>query len=273
MRRLRAVLSTWRTVARLAAAARTAAAAATPDDVYVKDIGRRRDLRLRGARSRPVGSQPARVPGDGQRLRRRRVPRLRGIPPSRCEVTAAHEYNHVLQYGYDTSPDIWMFESTATWPRTRSSTPINDYASTCQLGGLPAQPLTRATALLGGRPEDVRLGDLEPLVERRYGADVRQRLELAGVLGLAAGSPRAPTTLRSPGRARRRRLRDEFAEFAAATAEWELADSGIHEGDDPARRPWTSGASGTYGWRAAAAALDHTAYASTRPVPGAPRLT
>jgi len=30
-------------------------------------------------------------------------------------VTTAHEYNHVLQFNLDSNQDTWMFESTATW--------------------------------------------------------------------------------------------------------------------------------------------------------------
>ena len=30
-------------------------------------------------------------------------------------VTFAHEYNHILQFAYDTFQEIWMFESSATW--------------------------------------------------------------------------------------------------------------------------------------------------------------
>ena len=31
------------------------------------------------------------------------------------QVTAAHEYNHILQFAYDAAQDSWMFESTAVW--------------------------------------------------------------------------------------------------------------------------------------------------------------
>ena len=43
-----------------------------------------------------------------------------GFPSSPIEslkVTVAHEYNHILQFNYDTLEDLWMFESTATWVR------------------------------------------------------------------------------------------------------------------------------------------------------------
>jgi hypothetical protein len=34
-------------------------------------------------------------------------------------VTAAHEYNHVLQNAYDFAEDTWMFEATAVWMEER----------------------------------------------------------------------------------------------------------------------------------------------------------
>ena len=34
-------------------------------------------------------------------------------------LTAAHEFNHAIQYGYDGGePDGWLWESTATWMET-----------------------------------------------------------------------------------------------------------------------------------------------------------
>jgi len=43
------------------------------------------------------------------------------------DVTAAHEYNHVLQYAYDALQDKWMFESTATWMEEKVFPDIDDY--------------------------------------------------------------------------------------------------------------------------------------------------
>ena len=39
----------------------------------------------------------------------------------------AHEYNHVLQFAYDSQEDTWMFESTATWMEDEVYPEINDY--------------------------------------------------------------------------------------------------------------------------------------------------
>jgi Family of unknown function (DUF6055) len=43
------------------------------------------------------------------------------------EVTFAHEYNHILQFGYDAYQDPWFAESTATWMEDQVYNPIDDY--------------------------------------------------------------------------------------------------------------------------------------------------
>jgi hypothetical protein len=43
------------------------------------------------------------------------------------EVTLAHEYNHILQFGYDAYQDTWFAESSATWMEDQVYNGINDY--------------------------------------------------------------------------------------------------------------------------------------------------
>ncbi len=43
------------------------------------------------------------------------------------EVTLAHEYNHILQFGYDAFQDPWFAESSATWMEDQVYNGINDY--------------------------------------------------------------------------------------------------------------------------------------------------
>ena len=43
------------------------------------------------------------------------------------EVTLAHEYNHILQFGYDAFQDAWFAESTATWMEDQVYNDIDDY--------------------------------------------------------------------------------------------------------------------------------------------------
>jgi hypothetical protein len=42
-------------------------------------------------------------------------------------VTAAHEFFHAIQFGYDTSEDIWFMEGTAVWAEDQVYPAINDY--------------------------------------------------------------------------------------------------------------------------------------------------
>ena len=42
-------------------------------------------------------------------------------------MTLAHEYNHILQFGYDAYQDAWFAESTATWMEDQVYNGIDDY--------------------------------------------------------------------------------------------------------------------------------------------------
>jgi hypothetical protein len=48
-------------------------------------------------------------------------------PIDDLEVTLAHEYNHILQFGYDAFQDAWFAEATATWMEDQVYNDINDY--------------------------------------------------------------------------------------------------------------------------------------------------
>ncbi len=48
-------------------------------------------------------------------------------PEKDLEVTVAHEYNHILQFGYDAYQDAWFAESTAVWMEDQVYNGINDY--------------------------------------------------------------------------------------------------------------------------------------------------
>ncbi len=43
------------------------------------------------------------------------------------KVTLAHEYNHILQFGYDAYQDAWFAESTAVWMEDQVYNGIDDY--------------------------------------------------------------------------------------------------------------------------------------------------
>jgi hypothetical protein len=48
-------------------------------------------------------------------------------PRHDLEVTIAHEYNHILQFGYDAYQDAWFAESSAVWMEDQVYGGINDY--------------------------------------------------------------------------------------------------------------------------------------------------
>ena len=48
-------------------------------------------------------------------------------PQHDLEVTLAHEYNHILQFGYDAYQDAWFAESTAVWMEDLVYDDIDDY--------------------------------------------------------------------------------------------------------------------------------------------------
>jgi hypothetical protein len=50
-----------------------------------------------------------------------------GNPLALMRATLAHEYNHALQYAYDSLQDDWMFEATATWAEEKVFPEINDW--------------------------------------------------------------------------------------------------------------------------------------------------
>jgi hypothetical protein len=84
------------------------------------------------------------APDRGQATRAHRLPRhLHGYlvldnnydprefpgttPQHDLEVTIAHEYDHILQFGYDAYQDVWFAESSAVWMEDEVYNGINDY--------------------------------------------------------------------------------------------------------------------------------------------------
>ncbi len=47
-------------------------------------------------------------------------------PKENLQVTAAHEYFHAVQFGYDVAEDDWVMEATATWAEDELYDGVND---------------------------------------------------------------------------------------------------------------------------------------------------
>jgi hypothetical protein len=154
-------------------------------------------------------------------------------PTTPLEVTLAHEYNHVLQFGIDYNQDTWMFESTAVWMEGKVYPAAFDYLQ--YLPGwvqLTAQPLTTFN---GTDPND--RGNVKVYgttvwnkwLDARYGPDViRNAWESSLVTKPASFAIAAyDRSIRKSGGGG---FGAEFDGFAAATAEWQATNSGFPEG-------------------------------------------
>ncbi len=118
-------------------------------DVYLADIGRR------GLYGYCTSDEPAatlnRKPWDtwaycvlDNNFSSRKFPK--NTPLQNLRVTAAHEYFHAVQFGYDVSEDPWLLEGTAVWAEDELFDDVNDsvqYLPTSPMK-LPQQSLDSA---------------------------------------------------------------------------------------------------------------------------------
>ena len=172
------------------------------------------------------------------------------------KVTAAHEYNHVVQYAYDILQDKWMFESTATWMEEKVFPEVDDYHQyMTPWSKLSTMPITRFNRQQGDKVYGSAV--FNHWIDDRYGEDIVRR---AWELSIQQGSmaPRAyDKAIRlgnGPG------FSYEFHDLAANSAEWRTASSRVHEGaafPDMERIDVTLPTDGSV----IAGKLDHTAYA------------
>ena len=179
------------------------------------------------------------------------------------EVTAAHEYNHVLQFGYDVLQDSWMFESTAVWMEDKVYDDVNDYVSYLKpWTQLTQVPLTRFNRADPSDSLNVKVyGDAvwNRWIDSHYGPDtIRGAWERSRQTNPPSFAPGAyDASLRSRGTT----FFDAFTRFAADTAEWRSTAGPFEEGSTwpdvvrAATKNLAPGAPGVTGH------LDHTAYA------------
>ena len=134
-------------------------------------------------------------------------------PIASLKVTVAHEYNHILQFNYDTREDLWMFEATATWAEQQVYPNINDYLNYLPtFARLTQAPLTSRVKIYADAVWNHWLS-------ARYGLDV---VRDAWAASLGAKPPHFAVaayekSIRQHGG---RSFSREFTAFAEATAEW-----------------------------------------------------
>ena len=186
-------------------------------------------------------------------------------PVDALDVTAAHEYNHVLQFTYDSIQDTWMLESTATWAENKVYPAIDDYLNYLDPWvGCSGTPLTAADP--PGTACDLKMygsAVWNHWFDLRYGQNaIRQAWEVSDVS--TPTSDFAPDAYgdisQADGGAG---FGDEFGRFAAAVAEWESPGSPFAGDSDHGSFPdvGRSGAPLTLGAAGRTVTLDHTSFA------------
>jgi hypothetical protein len=171
------------------------------------------------------------APDRGQATRRHRIPRrLHGYlvldndysafefpgtkPLNDLEVTFAHEYNHILQFGYDAYQDPWFAESTATWMEDRVYNGIDDYLRYVRRWvRLWETPLTTNSI------KEYGSAVWNQWLARRYGKALLRRA-WAGAIHAKPGGFAVASYERAIRAAGPSDLSRDFGRFAAAVPEW-----------------------------------------------------
>src|SRR5215212_1472894 len=103
-------------------------------------------------------------------------PKYGGNSLQPMEVTAAHEYNHVLQFNYDVAQDTWMFEATAVWMEENVYTEVNDYLQyLAPWSQMSFVPITTFNSNRSDDPANVKVyGDMtwNRWLEGKFGQDM-----------------------------------------------------------------------------------------------------
>lgn len=129
-------------------------------------------------------------------------------------VTLAHEYNHILQFGYDAFQDPWFAEASAVWIEDQVYNGIDDYLRYVRRWTQRAStPLTSSSIKMYGSAV------WNQWLERRYGASIVRKAWARAIHSRPGGfSVNAyEAALRGAGDSD---LSRDFVKFAAAVAEW-----------------------------------------------------
>jgi hypothetical protein len=171
------------------------------------------------------------APDRGQATKEHRIPRrLHGYlvldndysafefpgtkPLADLRVTFAHEYNHILQFGYDAYQDPWFAEASATWMEDQVFNGINDYLRYVRRWvKLYETPLTASSI------KEYGSAIWNQWLARRYGKAIIRKAWAGAIDSKPGGFSVASyeRALRSSGPSD---FSHDFARFAAAVAEW-----------------------------------------------------
>jgi hypothetical protein len=135
-------------------------------------------------------------------------------PTHDLEVTLAHEYNHILQFGYDAYQDPWFAESSATWMEDQVYNGIDDYLRYVRRWvKLWETPLTTSSIKMYGSAV------WNEWLARHYGLSIVRKAWARAIHvkpgGFSVAAYEAAIEAAGPST-----LSRDFSRFAAATAEW-----------------------------------------------------
>ena len=140
--------------------------------------------------------------------------------------TAAHEYHHLIQFGYDVLADKWFKESVATYMEEQVTPHVNDYVR--YLGSWSQETETPLT--YGGEDNKIYGSGIWNIwLRQRHGPQVHvDSWELTGSTRPASFAPAAyQAALARRGSS----FVAEFNRFSAATAEWQSPGQGFVDED------------------------------------------
>ncbi len=194
-------------------------------------------------------------------------------PKQNLQVTAAHEYFHAVQFGYDVSEDGWIMEATATWAEDEVYDGVNDNVQYLSGGPmrLPHESLDQFTGLFHyGTWSFIRyLTERFPYTQGGLPILVR---DLWRRLDDSAGAPGQYSLqgLTKVLRERKLSLRDAFAGYSAANRMPDRNYSESRANHYP-RAPLVASArlTPTHRTTRRSVTLDHLASGTLRYVPGA----
>lgn len=171
------------------------------------------------------------APDRGQATKEHRIPRrLHGYlvldndysafefpgtkPLDDLRVTFAHEYNHILQFGYDAYQDPWFAEASATWMEDQVFNGINDYLRYVRRWvKLDDTPLTAPSI------KEYGSAVWNQWLARRYGTAIIRKA-WAGAIDAKPGGFSVASYERALGASGPSDFSQDFARFATAVAEW-----------------------------------------------------
>ena len=182
-------------------------------------------------------------------------------PDEVLQVTAAHEYNHILQFAYDALQDSWFFEATAVWMEDVVHDDVDHY-----LGFMPSWA-TFDEIPLARNFRDKHYGSAvwNMWLDARHGPDlIRSAWEASSTTQPASFAPAAYDAALTGGG--HDGFSASFGSFSAAVAEWRTASQFVEGAAYPdAQRRGNLQVAGA----AVKPLLDHTTYAMyTVPQPG-----